>query len=561
MTFCNKAFLRTFLTSFILSLMSPQTQAQSSAEGSAVQGLNRVQHFVIIYQENYSYDSLYGGWEGTDGWLNTTGRYFPQQGQDGKAFKCLHQVAPMLASPPLAATCHDTGHDIHSAFSNEPFPVDVWYPENLPTCPEGKPGGCTPDLVHSFYTEQYQIHDGAMDRFATGSDASGLAMGHYQTHRLPVYRYLHQPDHPHYVIFDRWFQAAFGGSFLNHQWLIAATTPFFAGAEQSGDRDLHSRVDSSGMSIKTPLYHPLTDVRAGLLTARCDAVDRLDIACGDFAVGSVQPWFQPYRPGTPDWMRLKPLRHPSLADRLLAAGISWAWFSGGWSNASGAVGQPGWSNGEGPRCSDPSTMAGAVYPYCPDRSFQFHHQPFNYFALLDPSTAQGSRLRQEHLRDEQDFISRLDKSTMDCQLPAVSFVKPLGIENEHPGYASEYRGSRHLVSLIDKVESSVCAADTVVMVTYDEFGGYWDHVAPPGQGHPHPLADEWGPGTRIPALMISPLLPEPFAVDSDVRDSTTILATLEHRFGLSPLGRRDAVVRDLSAALTGKDPVRKQTQP
>ena len=50
-------------------------------------------------------------------------------------------------------------------------------------------------------------------------------MGVYDTRALPIYQYLHRANHPHYAIADDFFQAAFGGSFLNHQWLIAAATP------------------------------------------------------------------------------------------------------------------------------------------------------------------------------------------------------------------------------------------------------------------------------------------------------------------------------------------------
>ena len=52
----------------------------------------------------------------------------------------------------------------------------------------------------------------------------------------------------------------------------------------------------------------------------------------------------------------------------------------------GDVGAPGWTNGNGPTCSDPYVLSTAVYPNCPDAVFQFHHQPFNYYADLAPGT-------------------------------------------------------------------------------------------------------------------------------------------------------------------------------
>ena len=87
-------------------------------------------------------------------------------------------------------------------------------------------GGCTRDLVHRFYQEKYQINGGKQNRYVTGSDAVGLTMGTYDTKQLPIYTYLHKKGSPHYVIADRFFQGANGGSFLNHQWLIAGRAPY-----------------------------------------------------------------------------------------------------------------------------------------------------------------------------------------------------------------------------------------------------------------------------------------------------------------------------------------------
>ena len=103
--------------------------------------------------------------------------------------------------------------------------------------------------------------------------------------------------------------------------------------------------------------------------------------------------------------------------------------------------------------------------------FQYHHQPLNYFSSFAPG--QPGRA---HLRDETEFI----QAAHDGTLPTVSFVKPYGAENEHPGYASEATGSNHLVDLLEAITGGPQAEDTLVVVTYDEFGGQWDHVPPPG---------------------------------------------------------------------------------
>ncbi|WP_409484795.1 alkaline phosphatase family protein [Arsenicicoccus dermatophilus] len=176
----------------------------------------------------------------------------------------------------------------------------------------------------------------------------------------------------------------------------------------------------------------------------------------------------------------------------------------------------------------------------PGPLFQFHHQPFAYFA----NTAPGGKDRAR-LQDEKKFFAAARAGT----LPTVSFVEPYGAENEHPGYASEHDGSDHLVNLVKAATTGPAAKDTLVLVTYDEFGAQWDHVAPPGTGSPTPgVHDAWGPGTRIPALAISAARHRS-TVDHTVHDTTSILATIERSFRLVPVGTRDGRVDDLGAAI------------
>jgi acid phosphatase len=533
----------------LLALVLP-----SAAIAHGHHGRDGVKRIVVIYEENHSFDNLYGGWEGVNGIANADAAHATQVNEAGTPFTCLMQDDANLASPPLTATCHDatTATAFDSAFPNAPFEIDKYIAPADTTCPPsgdfskpngfpkgtGLPGGCTRDLVHRFYQEQYQLDGGKQDRYTTGSDAVGLTQGYYDTTALPVYKYLHTAGHPRYAIADDFFQGAFGGSFLNHQWLIAAATPTFPGAPA----DQHSVVDANGMPNTYPLYTPTGTVKDTALTSACPAPNGL--ACGDFAVNTIQPTYQPHGSG----LQLPPQTAPTIGDRLSARHVDWAWYSGGWSNANGDVGAPGWTNGNGPACSDPNTASGTTFPNCPGKLFQYHHQPFNYFASFAPDTA----ARKAHLRDEAEFEAAAKASTRHCKLKPVSFIKPIGEENEHPGYASEHSGSSHLVELLTAIEDSRCAKSTMVIVTYDEFGGQWDHVTPPGQGGAPGAHDQWGPGTRIPALVLSPKLRADFVVDHTQYDTTSILATIEHRFGLKPLTSRDAAVNNLFDAFSAK---------
>ena len=404
--------------------------------------------------------------------------------------------------------------------------------------------------MHRFYQEQYQLNGGNQNRYVTGSDAAGLSMGYYDTHALPVYAYLHGSGHPRYAILDDFFQAAFGGSFLNHQWLIAAATPTYPGAAET----LHSILDANGMPVlRSPpssqssvaLYtSPATTVRDAALTSACPAPNGL--ACGDFAVNTMQPTSQPRG----SFGAILPTQTaPTIGDRLTAADVDWAWYSGGWSNAAGDVGAPGWTNGTGPNCSDPDSSPNPTFPYCPNKVFQFHHQPFVYYA---PYVEGG--LGRSHLRDEQEFIQLAQSSKATCNLKPVSFVKPIGQENEHPGYASEPNGSNHLVDLLSSIENSACKENTMVVVTYDEFGGQWDHVSPPGLGGNTGPHDQWGPSTRIPALVLGPHLKGPFVVDNTQYDTTSILRTIEQRYDVPAVATRDAQVNSLSDVFDAQKP-------
>jgi acid phosphatase len=485
-------------------------------------------NLVVIYEENHSFDNLYGAWgrvggQVVNGLQNASPAKVRQVAQDGTAYRCLLQNDVNLASPPLSSTCHDPAHGVpDSHFRNWWFTIDKYIKPTDTTCPapgvfapngvpkgQGLPGGCTRDIVHRFYQEQYQINGGRQNRYVTGSDAVGLVMGRYDTQALPIYRYLHSKGAPNYVVADNFFQAAFGGSFLNHQWLIAARSPVVTTVPTGV---ANSVLDSAGFPNSTyPLYHPTTAVTDGALTVKCANGATFDYAkaCGNIAVNTIQPASPPHSSGAAMPL-IDDTVYPNIGDRMSARGITWNWYSGGWDAAE--AGHPG-------------------------PLFQYHHQPFNYFANYAPGTP-----GRTHLKDETNFFTAAKNGT----LPQVSFVKPYGAENEHPGYASEPNGSDHLVDLLQAVTSGPQAKDTLVVVTYDEFGGQWDHVSPP-------VVDKWGPGTRIPALVLSAGMVKS-GVDHTQYDTTSIMATIERSYDLAPVATRDAEVKDLTAAVRLGDP-------
>lgn len=404
-------------------------------------GINKVNHVVVIYLENHSFDNLYGQFSGANGLSNATAANTTQVDASGTAYTSLPAIPGTSAFP--------------TNLANNYFNIDQYIPADQEI----------PDVLHRYYQEQMQIDGGKMDKYAQYNTSKGLSQGYYKTSLLPLL-----PIAQKYVLCDNFFHSAFGGSFLNHQWLIAAASPTFPGAPASMVAKLNADGSVASDGAVTP---------------------------DGFVVNTSYTVNAPH-PASATIANLIPNQtNPTIGDRLSDKSISWAWYSGGWNDA----------------------IAGN-----PDPTFQFHHQPFAYYAKY----ADGTQGRKDHLKDETEFIAAAKAGN----LPSVSFVKPLGINNEHPGYAALATGENHTVELINDVLSGPNGKDAVIIITYDENGGFWDHVAPPV------IDKKWGPGTRVPAIIISPFAKQAY-VDHTQYETVGILSFIEKRWGLTPLADRD----------------------
>lgn len=364
-------------------------EAGPAALPDAGAGIDRLQHVVVIVLENWSFDSLYGEFAGADG-LNGAGSAAPQiDAITGTAYAMLPQIDPALPN----------------TLANAPFALDPYISVAAKT---------DEDLTQKFYQEQLQIHAGKMDQFVSFDVAKGLAMGYFHTADLPLAAEVKK-----YVLCDRFFHAAYGSSFLNHMWLVAASTPVFTVAPDS----MRATVDDGGHLIATPEGGPPRD---GPVTP------------DGFAVNTVYSVNTPHPPGVAAGSLLPNQTMPTIGDRLSEKGLDWAWYAGGWNNA--LAGQD----------------AGEL--------FQYQHHPFVYFA----NYADGTAAKAAHLKDEAEFMNQAAAGT----LPAVSFVKPAGVDNEHPNYANLLTGEQHVLGLINAVRSGPNWKDTAIIITYDENGGF-----------------------------------------------------------------------------------------
>jgi phospholipase C len=136
-----------------------------------------------------------------------------------------------------------------------------------------------------------------------------------------------------------------------------------------------------------------------------------------------------------------------------------------------------------------------------------------------------------HIVDLDEFYTDVANET----LPAVSYLVPSG-DSEHPPGRIQ-AGERLVKSLVTQMMRSQIWDSSAFFWTYDDWGGWYDHVPPPA-------VDEWGYGFRVPALLVSPYARKGF-VSSETNDFTSILAFIEHNWSLEPLAERDAVANDM----------------
>jgi phospholipase C len=477
------------------------------AMGSAAD-LSAIETIVVIYAENRSFDHLYGLFPGANGIANATAEQKTQRDHDGSPLPFLQvwnaQGKPDPKLPQLP---------------NEPFRID-----RPPVDKSADQVLISP--IHAYYHSVEQINGGRNDMFAAISNVGGWTMGYFDGSNMKLWQWAKD-----YVLADNFFMGAFGGSYLNHQWLICACTP----VHKDAPAGMRAALDKDGKLLKDDKS---PSAREGAVHMRTGGAQ---VTPDGYSVNTTQPPYQPSGvPPAPEGPLaladpkgaarmaepLPPQTTKTVGDTLSAKGVSWAWYAGGWNAAL--------ADGTRPASEKRSVIYtrtdGAV-------NFQPHHQPFNYYLRYAPGTAE----RAQHLKDGEDLVRDIAAGT----LPKVAFYKPVGILNQHPAYTDVMSGDAHIADLLDKLTKSPQWKNMLVVVTYDENGGFWDHVPPPsGSG----WGDRWGPATRIPALIVSPFARRGF-IDHTTYDTTSVLKLITRRFDLEPLPGVREKMGDLTNAL------------
>ena len=166
-----------------------------------------------------------------------------------------------------------------------------------------------------------------------------------------------------------------------------------------------------------------------------------------------------------------PQSNMTIGDELSAGGVNWAWYGGAFGCTLAGT------------CTTSTTANGAAAP-----DFQFHHQPFNYFKSFAP----GTPARAAHLLDGglkgAGFVNAIQTGAVSN---GVFFYKPEGDQNWHNGYDDITDADAHLGQVVAALQASPAYAHMLIVITFDENGGFWDHAAPP-------KGDQFGPGTAYP---------------------------------------------------------------
>ncbi|MDD1019001.1 acid phosphatase [Pseudomonas sp. TNT2022 ID1048] len=470
---------------------------------------DQVKNVVVLFAENRSFNNLFANFPGVEKPLSALKpEAFQQRDRDGSLLSKL---------PPIWGGILQVGPQTLDGIT---YPVETQFQENLPNAPfalkgpsgEDLPLGLvTRDLWHVFYQNQMQINGGKNDGFVAWADSGALTMGHYAQTRYSLRLWDVARE---FVLCDNFFQGAFGGSFLNHQYLISAKVPFYPDAANSVAKSQIATLqgdDPKGTHLK-PLDKSPASAMDGAPQFGPSA-----LTPDGYAVNTMAPPYWPTwirDPERPDYAKpdlpsvLVPQTHEHIGDKLSKKNVDWAWYGGAWQAT-----------------LEQFKDSGGI-PKIPN--FQYHHQPFNYFVRQGPENPaeRAKRLRDGGLGDE----SSTNKFFADAEagkLPAVTFYKPQGNLNLHAGYADVAAGDRHIDRALKVLRESPQWKNMVVIVTVDENGGWWDHVAPP-QG------DRWGPGTRIPALVVSPFARKG-TVDHTVYDTASILRLITRVFQLETL--------------------------
>jgi phospholipase C len=285
-----------------------------------------------------------------------------------------------------------------------------------------------------------------------------------------------------YTFADRMFQTNQGPSLPAHQFIISGTSAPTAGSN---------------------LFASENPRTSGPPDAGCDApagstVKLIDPAGSETSNAAIYPCFE----------------HPTLTDLLEAKGATWRYYT-----------SPGYAGGAGT-----ALWVGpeAIQHICG--------------TLTASGVCGGTDFTSHVILNQAQILTDVDNH----QLPDVSWVIPTGQASDHAGSTSATQGPSWVASVVNKIGNSSYWANTAIFITWDDWGGWYDHVAPP-----QVLVNcaQWGCGYiygfRVPLIVVSPYAKAKY-ISKNQHDFGSILKFIEGIFSLPSLGYADAAADDLS---------------
>lgn len=204
---------------------------------------------------------------------------------------------------------------------------------------------------------------------------------------------------------------------------------------------------------------------------------------------------------------------PTIFDRLEAAGVSWKFYV---ENYNPAI------NFRTPAANDQAQLI--------------------WVPLLGYARYLDSPELMSHIVD----LSQYYKDAAAGTLPAVAYIEPSGDSEHPPGRVQS--GETLVRGLLSSLMRSTDWSSSAFLWTYDDWGGYYDHVKPP-------QVDKYGYGFRVPALAVGPYAKKDF-VDSTQLDFTSVLKFIEYNWSVAPLSTRDAQANNILTAFDFNAPPR-----
>jgi phospholipase C len=377
----------------------------------------------------------------------------------------------------------------------------------------------TEDMDHTYLDEQLMYHGGLMDKFVEfnkGPKDPTQTMGYFDGNTVTALWNYAQ----HFAMSDNFFCTTFGPSTPGALNLVAGQT---AGAQlgPTGPSALGELVpDGHGNYSVTGDPQPAGDI----------GTTRDNVSMTGKNVG----------------------------DLLNAKGITWGFFEGGFRAQLDAAGHRTFVT-PGPlhTAPDPDPTLPPAKLHTPKVDYIPHHQPFQYYAAtanpmhLGPTGPIGQTDQANHQYDLIDFWDSVDAHN----IPAVSYLKAPGYQDGHAGYSDPLAEQTFVVETINRLQKSPEWDSMLIIVTYDDSDGWYDHVmgpivmqsntaqdgllGPGNSGTPMPseFTGRCGYGPRVPFLLISPYAKKNF-VDHSITDQASILRFVEDNWDLGRLGNQ-----------------------